>query len=289
MIDRLRRLQELYEPPRRNGRPEGPTNDPDSDVETELDALRQMKQLLDQRPSSSPDASTIDTILAAARGEWAPHKIPAGEVDDGPKGEFGNGPPEHPGGRADRPPRRRRRSTVLRIGSASALLAVLIAVLTIPRMDILDRVYRTGSGDVPKATQSAEEKTDHSNSEPADGYLADHAEATNSVAEQSRSRESVGARPTAVARPPASSAAERARPSAESMEYVEMASDAGLAGAEDDLLWDPRGDVMEVFEHIEMVGDGMAQGWGSPPVPLESFPEGDGGDPFYQQVREGRP
>lgn len=40
--------------------------------------------------------------------------------------------------------------------------------------------------------------------------------------------------------------------------------------------WDERADVLEVYQHIEMIGSGVEQGWEPPAVPLEMLPQQDG-------------
>ena len=129
MKDRLRHLEELYD---------GGASDPvDGEVAREIASFRKMKALLDARPKQAPDTTIVSAVLAAARGESVPKRLHAADdrqVETASTDENSSPPRRH----GDRRPVGRERSTVLRIGTASALVVLLLAVVGILHLEILD-------------------------------------------------------------------------------------------------------------------------------------------------------
>src|SRR5690606_3448536 len=309
MIDRLRRLHELYEPQHTNGRHREEADNADPGADHELAALQQMKQLLERRPARRPEAGTIQAILAAAREAPAPeaHGMNSAAAGTSMAGSFDDASREIEGARADRPPRQRRRSIVLRIGSVSALVAALVAVVTLSQLELISVDLGPSAEDAAiESTSGNESDLAQSKGEPSAGQKREGLTAAPRTEEQSPDAARTGPSPPGAA-PDASRevqspvdgdieiVAERepvqlrgmGAPSVSQPERIAEVVEEQL-DEQPELTWDARAEMMMVFEHIEMVGDGVAAEWGPPPVPLESLPAGDG-DPFYQQVRDGRP
>lgn len=192
----------------------------------EAEAMREMKFLLDARPKMAPDARTVRAVLAAARGEAVP--------------------------RRDRPPARRSRTIGLRVGAASALVALLIGLVGILRPDVL-------SPDAPPVDPSPT---------PASESAASSGGGTASSGDASPALSSESARSQRVP------AAGRPWWEADPRRGNRFAAGLEDASSYRALGWDDRGDVINLHQRIEMIRTGVDRGWEAPPVPLEMLPGG---------------
>ncbi|MEX2400531.1 MAG: hypothetical protein WD423_07140 [Rhodothermales bacterium] len=243
-------LMELYEG-------SGSGVDPsDSEDAAEAAALREMKVLLDARSPGRPDPATLDAVFAAARGDGSPRGV-----------------------RQDRPPQHGGRSVGLRVGAASALVVLLIGIVGIVQLDVF----------TPDAVS------------PTDGPASIQADAAPAI--DGPAGGTVGAVPEASAEgtsslrdgggEPAASGGEAPGPTRDrgvgaTIPAFPDLSEAGLRGGGGvaELVlppaevpsWDERDDVIELHKRIERIGSGVDEGWGTPAVPLEMMPGGQGND-----------
>lgn len=274
MTNRLRQLHELYDGD--DGQSREPDLTPDERValEQELKTFREMKALLDQRPTRSPDQAAVSAVLAAARGETVYSHGRSSEA-----GSVGDEPPTSAdrGVRQDRPPVSRQRSTILRIGATSALLVVLLAVVGILQFELWDPKIGPATTDAegPAASESTSTADAERVMPPANEPLS----------AEPKGRSETQSVPTTQRWPSVPIAS--SQPAA-----VASDLDGNLEEAEpaDPLSWDSRSDVMEVFEHIEMISGGVSEEWNSSPIALEMLPDDDvRGEPFLHQAGQRRP
>lgn len=275
MTNRLRQLHELYDGADGQVRESDPTPDERAALEQELETFREMKALLDQRPKERPDPAAVSAVLAAARGE-AVHSR-SGEV--GPTSEEPQPRSADRGVRQDRPPVSRRRSTILRIGATSALLVVLLTVVGILQFELWDPQVSpaTTDADVPAASESPSTADAERVMPPANRVPS----------EEPQGRSDSQSVPSAQDVPSAPIARSQAAADAIASNFDGISDETEAA---DPLSWDSRSDVMEVFEHIEMISGGDAQDWDSSPIPLEMLTDDDvRGESFLHQAGQRRP
>lgn len=276
MTNRLRQLHELYDGD--DGQSREPDLTPDERValEQELKTFREMKALLDQRPTRSPDQAAVSAVLAAARGETVYSHSRSSEA-----GSVGDEPPTSAdqGVRQDRPPVSRRRSTILRIGATSALLVVLLTVVGILQFELWDPQVSpaTTDADVPAASESPSTADAERVMPPADRVPSEEPQGRSDSQSEPSARD--------VPSAPIARSQEAADAIASNLDGISDETEAA-----DPLSWDSRSDVMEVFEHIEMISGGDAQDWDSSPIPLEMLTDDDArGEPFLHQAGQRRP
>lgn len=200
----------------------------DPELAREAASLREMKSILDARPQSRPDARTVSAVLAAARTESIPR-----------------------GARRDRAPARRQRTAGLRVGAATAVVVVLIALVGIFQVNVW----------TPDASPAPSEVLDAPASETG---------RTGSAADADLHPESARRTPPLQVRTPDV----RVRADA----VADSAAGFALANSRSNsvLTWDERREVIELHQRLERIGTGVDRNWGPPPVPLESLPAGPG-------------
>lgn len=147
----------------------------DPEIAREAASLRDMKSLLDARPSSKPDPRTVSVVLAAARGDLAPR-----------------------GERRDRAPARRQRTVALRVGAASAVAVVLIAVVGILQVDVLPPDPSTAppvaaeTGAQQADRTGPEREADPSSKSPSRPAPAEHSSTPEALAQADLNSDSSG-------------------------------------------------------------------------------------------------
>lgn len=223
-------------------------------------SMREMKALLEARPRQKPSARAVQAVLDAAAERGA-------------------------GRRRDRAPLARRSAVYLRVGAVSAVVIVLLAVVTVFQIDLRNEFATTEQPLVKGGSDDlASEETDLLREEaeaPNTPEIAGEVHAVLQTQEDRRSsRVQVGTASTARHEILAAGREDR-RPSLESLfEAQPAAFQSAFADApafstesEDVLSWDESGDVIQVYQHIEMLGGGVDRGWEPPSVPLEMLPQ----------------
>ena len=250
---KLRILRDLYE----GGDLEQFDLDGEPRLHEEVDAMREMKALLDARPRMRPSAHVVQSVLNAAAEKSKP---------EGP--------------RRDRAPSARRSAIHLRVGAVSAVVVVLLSVLTLIRPE-----FRTAT---PEAQETGGKlMTQEMSSEAVAPEEAEQPQEMDAAVPQAAPPQAESARTQAfsrsddlVALAAQSMASERREhpvyegetQTANSQMVPAGAGDAQAAVA-DMLAWDQSGEVIEVYQDIEMVGGGVDLGWEPPSVPLEMLPQ----------------
>lgn len=290
---RLEIIEELYEG---DGRLAEHVRTERSDLLEELESMQSMKSVLDSRASHKPDAGVLDAVLRAAAD------ASAGRSPESLR----------PGARQDRPPRARRALYLRSAGVATAVLTVLIAVTTVWQTDVLDgsrplpdekiaaeatKNEGASTADlqdaVPENLAHGEAARSAGSRSVAASPAGESAGLVRAFSHSSSDEQEVNAfdqvqitkmesdrwgSDLRVAGPEA-----RRRPSdilpvgMRPMDIAAHSGDARELGAtgmvsDEDLAWDQSADVMEMYQQIEMIGEGVARGWEPPSVPLEMVP-----------------
>ena len=253
-------LLELYEGP-------GASPNAESDSAEEAVALRAMKDWLDARSairrSAQPDPEALEAVWAAAQQASS-----SGARKDRP-------------GRPDRPARRggvrRRLSRRMAVGGLVAMLGML-ALVGLFRWDALAPASPDADGrDAPAGSAVAETVVE---APPPAG------EGEAGVADvQPGAAASVAAPPETVRSPEpladAAPAADGTLQAAVETEQADLGAPAAVADIPAEIpadipAWDDPTDVMYLQQRIQRIGDGVADGWDAPVLPLEMLPPGSG-------------
>ena len=250
-------LLELYEG-------SGASPNAESDSAEEAVALRAMKDWLDARSAirrpAQPDPEALEAVWAAAQQASS----------------FGAGK-----GRPDRPARRggvrRRLSRRMAVGGLVAMLGML-ALVGLFRWDALAPASPDADGrDAPAGSAVAETVVE---APPPAG------EGEAGVADvQPGAAASVAAPPETVRSPEpladAAPAADGTLQAAVETEQADLGAPAAVADIPAEIpadipAWDDPTDVMYLQQRIQRIGDGVADGWDAPVLPLEMLPPGSG-------------
>ena len=275
-------LLELYEG-------SGTPSDPGSGSTDEAASLREMKDWLDARSairSARPDPEAVEAVLQAA----AQHTTLPGARQAQPAGT-----------RQDRPALSRKRVVwrVPRRIAAGAIAAVLaaFALIGLFRAD----VFAPASTDsepvavrpaAPASTETAPSEVSPETLSPAgeaEGLGADVQPGNAGIAAVAAADLTVASAPpssesTLETPPPTvladASSADAAGPLQSAAVASEQAEDGALAQPGFILVeipaWDDQSDVIYLQQRIQRIGDGVAEGWETPAVPLEMLPAGSG-------------
>ena len=238
----------------------------------EYGSMREMKALIEARPRQTPSAHAVQAVLKAAA-------------------EHGAGP------RRDRAPLARRSAVYLRVGAVSAVVIVLLTVVTVLQIDLRNGAMTPEEPLVKSETEDASQPSSPASDPPqkeAETGVAQpenpvlHAQGSGQVARRTE-RADRAIQPeqrTLIAGLDDRSL----RPSLESLfEAQPAAFQSAFAGmpafdreSEDVLSWDLSGVVIQVYQHIEMIGGGVDRGWEPPSVPLEMLPQSRRTQPSIQ-------
>lgn len=240
----------------------------------EYSSMREMKALLGARPRQKPSVHAVQAVLKAAAEKSA-----------------GIGP------RRDRAPLARRSAVYLRVGALSAVVIVLLTVVTVLQIDLPDGTVTVEEPLVKNETEDASELASPPSNLFGEEADAGVAQPENPVLHAQNSGRETGRRERtdrAVEPEQRSLIArldgQRRRPTLESLfEAQPAAFQSAFAGmpafdmeGEDVLSWDQSGDVIQVYQHIEMIGGGVDRGWEPPSVPLEMLPQNRRTQPAIQ-------
>ena len=249
-------LLELYEG-------SGASPNAESDRAEEAVALRAMKDWLDARSAirrpAQPDPEALEAVWAAAQ--------------QASSSGAGKGRPD----RLDRPARRggvrRRLSRRIAVGGLVAMLGML-ALVGLFRWDALAPASPDADGrDAPAGSAVAETVVE---APPPAG------EGEAGVPDvQPGAAASVASPPETVRSPEpladAEPAADGTLQAAAETEQAAFGAPAAVADIPVDIpAWDDPTDVMYLQQRIQRIGDGVADGWDAPVLPLEMLPPGSG-------------
>ena len=266
-------LLELYEG-------SGTPSDPGSGSTDEAASLREMKDWLDARSairSVRPDPEAVEAVLQAA----AQHAQPAGA-------------------RQDRPALSRKRVVWrvprrITVGAIAAMLAA-VAFIGLFRADVFAPAPTDSEPVAVRPAAPASAETASSEASPETLSPAGEAEDRGASVQSGNTGLAAASSPdlpASAGAPPLETAVEAPSPTvladASSADAAEPLQSAAAASeqAEDGALaqpgfvleipaWDDQSDVISLQQRIRSIGDGVAEGWETPAVPLEMLPVGSG-------------